>query len=498
MSSPSASSPSAENSSAENSSSEASASEASCDGPPSAANVSSAVVRPLSRAGRWLVLAVAFLGWLFAGVQMSITPLVSNSATADFLAGPRDGAAERPVTPKPVLTRWFARYNATFLFGAAAGGLLFGWIGDRAGRAKALSLSICCYAIFSTLAAFARTPEQFVVLRFLGCLGVGGAWPNGIAIAVEVWTHVSKPILAGIIGSAANVGLVLMGLLGCYVAITPESWRWVMLVGGLPIFLGVASLVWLPESPQWLAARRKAPSTDSPDSAAVSLPAGNEASIASSVPSRGNTGKPVSPVRAIFQPPLLWLTLLGILLGAIPLFGGWGCTNWLVPWADQVGAKTDPTLKAWTQVYRSVGAAVTSAIGGWVSAMLGRRLSYFLYSAASLFIGQHLYNNLDPTHPHFHWWALMLGATTGFYFGWLPLCLPEMFPTAVRSTGAGVTFNTGRVATGLGVLGAGYLSSLSYFGGDYAKVGAVTSLIFAGGLVAIWMLPKSPPAATAR
>ena len=143
-------------------------------------------------------------------------------------------------------------------------------------------------------------------------------------------------------------------------------------------------------------------------------------------------------------------------------------------------------------------AAVTSAIGGWVSAKLGRRFSYFLYSAASLFIGQHLYNNLHPTHPHFNWYALMLGATTGFFFGWLPLCLPEMFPTAVRSTGSGVTFNTGRVATGLGVLGAGYLSSLSYFGGDYAKVGAVTSLIFAGGLAAIWLLPKTPPASENR
>jgi len=455
----------------------------------------SASPQPLGRFARWLVLGVAFLGWLFAGVQMSITPLVSNSATADFLSSAQAGTGERTATPKPVLTQWFARYNATFLFGAAAGGLLFGWIGDRAGRAKALSLSICCYAIFSGLAAFARTPEQFVVFRFLGCLGVGGAWPNGIAITVEVWTHVSKPILAGIIGSAANVGLVLMGLLGCYVAITPESWRWVMLVGGLPVVLGAASLLWLPESPQWLAARRKAlPSTAPLASEATSAreatmargaAMASEATVASGTAVR----KLVSPVRAVFQPPLLWLTLLGILLGAIPLFGGWGCTNWLVPWADQVGAKTDPTLKAWTQVYRSVGAAVTSAIGGWVSALLGRRLSYFLYSGASLFIGQHLYNNLDPTHPHFHWWALMLGATTGFYFGWLPLCLPEMFPTAVRSTGSGITFNTGRVATGLGVLGAGYLSSLSYFGGDYAKVGAVTSLIFAGGLVAIWLLP---------
>jgi SHS family sialic acid transporter-like MFS transporter len=413
--------------------------------------------RPLSRSARIGVLVVAFLGWLFAGVQMSITPLVSNSATTDFLS-----SDDQPDVARPTLTRWFARYNATFLFGAAGGGLLFGWIGDRAGRAKALSLSICCYSLFSAAASWAQSPEQFVALRFLGCLGVGGAWPNGIAIAVEVWHDVSKPVLAGVIGTAANVGLVLMGLLACYVSITPDSWRWVMLLGGAPLLLGVACLILLPESPQWLAARSVQTSSSAP-----------------------------SPVSTVFRPPLVWLTLLGILLGAIPLFGGWGCTNWLVPWADQVGAKADPSLKAWTQVYRSIGAAVTSALGGWVSAKLGRRLSYFLYSIASLAIGQHLYRNLDPTHPHFSTFVFLLGATTGFYFGWLPLCLPEMFPTQVRSTGSGVTFNSGRIATGLGVLGAGYLSGLPYFGGDYGKVGSVTSLVFALGMISIWMLPRA-------
>ncbi|MFO0901872.1 MAG: MFS transporter [Pirellulales bacterium] len=439
---------------------------------------SSALTAPpasLSRAARIGVLAVAFLGWFFAGVQMSITPLVSQSATTDFLRESPDG-----VVPRPLLTRWFARYNATFLFGAAAGGLLFGWVGDRFGRAKALALSICCYSLFSGAAAWAQSPEQFVALRFLGCLGVGGAWPNGIAIAVEVWHDVSKPVLAGVIGTAANVGLVAMGLVACYASITPDSWRWVMLLGAAPVLLGLASLGLLPESPQWLDARRRT---------------ARDAAIGAGPGSQPPTGSPVSRV---FRPPLLWLTLLGIILGAIPLFGGWGCTNWLVPWADQVGAATDPSLKAWTQVYRSVGAAASSAAGGWVSARLGRRTSYFLYSLASLFIGQYIYRNLDPTHPQFAVWVFLLGTTTGFYFGWLPLCLPEMFPTEVRSTGSGVTFNSGRIATGIGVLAAGYLSSLPYFHGDYGRVGSVTSLVFALGLVAIWFFREQTPPPTTR
>jgi hypothetical protein len=200
-------------------------------------------------------------------------------------------------------------------------------------------------------------------------------------------------------------------------------------------------------------------------------------------------------VAEVFQPPLLTATLLGILLGTIPLFGGWGCTNWLVPWADQVGAQTDASLKAWTQVYRSAGAAASSLAGGWVAARLGRRLSYFLFSLSSLVIGQLIYRELNPLHPQFGFWVFLLGTTTGFYFGWLPLCLPELFPTRVRSTGAGVTFNFGRIATAFGVLGAGLLSRLPAFNGDYGKVGSVTSLVFAAGMLAIWLMPRKAPSA---
>ena len=365
--------------------------------------VESSIPPVASRRVRWVVLGAAFFGWLFAGVQMSITPLVSNSATTNFLGKPADDAASKQAF-KPTLTKWFARYNATFLLGAACGGLLFGWFGDRFGRTKALGLSICCYSLFSALAGFATTPEAFIVLRFIGCLGVGGAWPNGIALAAESWSDVSKPVLAGVIGTAANVGLVLMGLVAVFQNITPDSWRWVMFLGGIPFIVGVATLAFVRESPKWLLARSQ-------------------------------LKRPVTPVREVFRPPLLKLTLLGIILGAVPLFGGWGCTNWLVPWADQVGATSDPKLKAWTQVYRSAGAAVTSLLGGWVAASMGRKTSYLLFSLSSLLIGQYIFRSLNPTHPNFQLFVLFMGTTTGFYFGWLPLCLPELFPTRVRSTG---------------------------------------------------------------
>jgi SHS family sialic acid transporter-like MFS transporter len=449
----------------------------------------------LTATGRYVVLSTAFLGWMFAGTLMAVTPLTSRSAALDMLPASVDAqrnAAADEATGKKVIetwvSEWFARLNASFLFGAAAGGLLFGWAGDKLGRARAMGMSILCFTLLSGVSYFVTSIEQLMVLRFLACMGVGGMWPNGIAIVSEAWSDVSRPILAGLIGTAANVGLVLIGLLACYVKITPDSWRWVMLLVAAPCVLGVFVLLAVPESPKWLA---------------------------------GGAGraKSASPVAEVFRPPLLAITLVGIGLGTIPLLGGWGSGNWLVPWADSVGGSVDPFLKSWTQVSRSLGGAISSLLGGLVAGYFGRKRSYFLISLGALLTSAYIFGGLgfqglQPAKPGeygafdflgglvgagpavswdsinwFSFWSFMVGIIGGFYFGWLPLCLPELFPTRVRSTGAGITFNFGRVASAFGVLGAGVLSS--HFQGDYAKVGAVTSLVYGLGMIIIWFAPNT-------
>ncbi|MCA9161964.1 MAG: hypothetical protein KDA62_03255, partial [Planctomycetales bacterium] len=82
-----------------------------------------------------------------------------------------------------------------------------------------------------------------------------------------------------------------------------------------------------------------------------------------------------------------------------------------------------------------------------------------------------------------------LGLVSTMFFGWLPLCLPELFPTSVRATGSGVTFNFGRVISALVILGT--LGLVDTFAGDYARLGATTSWIYLLGAVAIWFLPQS-------
>src|SRR5262245_48843657 len=125
---------------------------------------------------RLLALAAGFLGWLFAGLEISLFVLIHRPMMLDLLG---------PGADEAVVTRWFAWFQAAFLFGAAAGGWLFGWLGDRRGRARALGLAVLCYSLF-TLACYASdSPGELLLLRFLACLGVGGTWPNAVALVAE-------------------------------------------------------------------------------------------------------------------------------------------------------------------------------------------------------------------------------------------------------------------------------------------------------------------------
>ena len=100
-----------------------------------------------------------------------------------------------------------------FLVGAATGGVFFGWLGDRIGRVRAMSLSIFTYAVFTGLCGFATEAWHIAALRFVASLGMGGEWSLGVALVNEIWPNKSRALIAGLIGAAANVGFLLVGLL---------------------------------------------------------------------------------------------------------------------------------------------------------------------------------------------------------------------------------------------------------------------------------------------
>ncbi len=408
--------------------------------------------KELGAMGCALVLLTAFLGWLFAGVQLAISSLAMRDAAKDLLA----------TTDEALVGQWFGWLICAFLFGAALGGLVFGQIGDWFGRSRAMGLSILWYSVLSGLTYFVQTPEQLLVMRFLTCMGIGGMWPNGIALISEAWPNISRPFLAGIMGTAANVGITLFAALASVVDITTEQWRWVMLVGAGPAIL--ALFVWwaVPESPKWLAGRAGDDKPDDKKPTAKSLPASRFA----------------------------YLLVIGIALGTVPLFGGWGSSNWVTPWASEVGENLDtpdPGLKARIHLARSLTGSVGSLLGGALAWLMGRQLCYFLMSTFALLSAQYMFWFSSPGEVEFLYWTAVLGFFSGVFFGWLPLCLPEMFPTRVRSTGSGVSFNFGRILTAFGVLGGAWL--IQQFDGDYAKIGRVTSLVYAIGMIVIWFAP---------
>jgi MFS family permease len=405
----------------------------------------------LSNRGRLAVLAAAFAGLVFDGIELGLMPVASLSVTKSLLADEFTDALGG---------QWFAWFTAALMLGAAVGGSLLGNLGDRIGRARAMGVSILFYSAFAGLGMFVRTCEEMLVLRFFVGLGVGGMWPNGVALVAECWPDKSRPTVAGILGAGINVGILLLSQIARVFPITADSWRWLFGLAAVPMLLGVVVLTLLPESPKWLA-------------------------------SRGKDKSPAPPLRILLQGELLRPTIIGILLATVPLVGAWAGSKWMIPWADHVAGTTTPGYKATTQQWWAIGATLGSFLGAPFAAAIGRRLSYVLISMGATVLTWAMFKWTAPLEPSFLPIVFVQGLVATLFFGWLPLYLPELFPTYVRATGAGVSMNIGRFATAGGVLAAGGL--FTWFDSDYSAIGAACSLVYALGVLVILWAPKTGP-----
>ena len=181
--------------------------------------------------------------------------------------------------------------TAAFLVGAALGGVTFGWLGDRIGRVRAMSLSILSYSLCTGAIFFTQTPVQLGAARFVAAFGMGGEWSLGVALVMEIWPEEYRTRLAGLIGAANNLGFLLISLVGVLLPATQRSWRWVALLGALPALLVVWIIRYVPESPRWKNAAA----------------AGH-----------------IQPLKEIASTPLLKTTVIASVLCGIALIGSWG------------------------------------------------------------------------------------------------------------------------------------------------------------------------------
>lgn len=407
---------------------------------------------PLGTGQRAAILVAVFLGLLFDGLELGLMPVASLSVSKSLL-----GEAFTPA----VGGDWFARFTASLMLGAALGGIFLGALGDRIGRARGMAVSILFYSGFAAMGGLVQTQEQMLALRFLSGLGVGGMWPNGIALVSECWRGASRPLVSGVMMAGLNTGILLLSQLARFWPITPDSWRWIFHLAGFPATLGILIWFFLPESPAWLASKSS---------------------------QANSNGKKITPLVTLFQPGLIRHTLLGIALSSIPMVGAWAASKWMIPWADEVAKSVDPGYKAATQGWWSVGAVTGSVLGAQLAQWLGRRLSYFLISIGAITCTLAMFQGTAPLEPGFQAIVLAQGLVSTLFFGWLAVYLPELFPTQVRSAGSGMAYNTGRFATAFGVLAAGGLFTL--LGGNYPKVGSLMGCIYGLGALVIWLAPR--------
>jgi MFS family permease len=425
----------------------------------------------------------------------------------------------------------------------ATGGVLFGWLGDRIGRVRAMTLTVLTYAIFSGLCGLATAAWQIAVLRFCSALGMGGEWSLGVALVMEIWPEKSRALLAGLIGAAANVGFLLIAVVGLGLTTVlqqtqgwlsavglPESWvhtlvahngwRLLMLFGAAPALLTFFIRLFVPESKRWQHEQQRGSTSSWATRDLLGVAVGALAACwiiyvwatKSLWPMRlfatvfgllvATAGYMYPVVRYLQRSgssgadpfhmlrPTLSRMLLGACLAGVALTGTWGASQWIPLWADQLAGPSSPQARSYTQIASALGAIVGTITGAMLGKWLGRRVIYTLLCASSFGSAMLLYQVNSSYGPWFLANVCLVGCATASFYGWLPLYLPELFRTGVRATGQGFSYNFGRILTAIGVLQTGYLMK-DVFKDNYPQALSLVSCVYFIGLALIWLAPET-------
>jgi MFS family permease len=403
---------------------------------------------------QWKSGIAAWLGWLFDGLDMHLYTLVAAPFVAQLLGA--TSPADALVKEK---SSWI---QAAFLVGWALGGGFFGRLGDRLGRSRTLALSILTYAVFTGLSCVAQTWWQLLVFRFVAALGIGGEWAVGSSLLSETWPRRWRPWIAAVLQTGVNLGVLLACLTVFVLATVMRAGynpRYVFLVGILPALI----VYWI---------RRQVPEPEEWQQAAA-----------------GVTGR-APGVADLFKGVARRTTGLTIAVCACSLTGWWAFMFWnsqhmrnLPSIADwPVGRKEQLVSTAFFLVI------VVSILGNFFAGWLARRLGY-RRAVAVMCLGFFLAMSGTYCVPRDHVSMLRWIPWIGFFsgvFGLFTMYLPPLFPTLLRTTGAGFSYNIGRVAAALGTVFSGALTR----GGDFRTVLFFTGFLFVPAALVALRLPE--------
>ncbi len=420
---------------------------------------------------QWRSGLAAWLGWFFDGVEMHLYTLVAAPIVMQLLhaASPTDPAVK---TTSSII-------QAAFLIGWALGGGFFGWVGDRIGRARCLALTVLAYSIFTGLSFFADTWWQLMLCRFVAALGIGGEWAVGSALLAETWPKAWRPWIAAVLQCGVSLGTVLATLVVGGIAtmapwltehlghLMPEGWeiypRCVFLLGVIPALLVSWMRRHVPEPEEWTAAQEHKTASD---------PQG---------------------ISGLFHGPLKWTSLKAIGVCATSLTGWWAFMFWH---AQHIRAL--PEVAAWDQIHRDsvasglfamiIGASLFgNLVAGWLAKAAGYRKAIFamLIGLGISVAVAHLLNTQD--YRVLRPWYVAAGFFSGA-FGLFTMYLPPLFPTLLRTTGAGFCYNIGRIFAALGTVYFGLYSNV----GDFRVTLLSASALFLPAAVLILLMPEPP------
>jgi MFS family permease len=398
---------------------------------------------------QWRTLAAAMLGWMFDSMDFLIYVMAIGKLKTYF--GFDDATAGLLAT--------------VTLVTAAAGGLAFGVIADKIGRVRALSLTIIVYSVCSVGAATSQSVVQLAIWRALLGFGMGGEWAAGAVLVSETWPPSLRNKATSLMQSTWALGAILAaGLAALVFDVLPlgeEAWRWLFAFGALP-----ALLAW------WV--RRK---VEEPEIWKQNRDAGRLVS---------------NPYKVLFGRELRSRTLLACALSSLLLFAYWGLFTWL----PNILASPVERGGAGMTIVKSVSFIIPMQLGAFAGYLsfgpladrFGRRRTFAAFTiTAAIIVPIYLRVMTVPS-------ALMiLGPILGFvghgYWSMLGPLLSELFPTAVRASGQGLGYNSGRIMGAAAPYIMGVLAGIPSVG-IIAALG-LTSLFYVAAAALVFALPDS-------
>lgn len=402
---------------------------------------------------QWKNGIAAWLGWLFDGLDMHLYMLVAFPFVATLLG------FSGPITPemRQEVGYYSSMIQAAFLVGWALGGSFFGMVADRLGRSRALMLTILTYALFTGLSYFSHAWWHLLIFRFLAALGIGGEWAVGASLLSETWPRRWRPWMAAVLQTAVNIGVMLASL--TIFVLAGFEHRTVFLVGVLPAFL----VLWIrrnvPEPEEWQGAKEKS---------AAAAPAFAD----------------------LFRGSVRRTTLLTLLVCALSLTGHWAFMFW---YTQQLRSLPDVAALESVEIEHLVSKFVwllmlSSIAGNFLAAFLARRLKY-RRAIALLCLAYCLAILVTYGTPREHtslWWGVATIGVCQGVFALFTMYLPPLFPTLLRTTGAGFCYNFGRIAAGVGTVFFGLFTKV----GDYRLAIFYAGLLFIPAAAIAWILPE--------